>query len=112
MKRSDVLKMSDSAVNKAVKIQGTKFDRKRKYSDKVISTAKWLNACGMPVAKIAAKLNVSYATAKFWVDDEYRMAKCHKGGSHDNGYISNSERAEYKRKLVASGAHVIYDMSK
>ena len=112
MKRSDILKMSDSAVNKAVKIQGTKFDRKRKYSDKVISTAQWLCACGVPVAKIAAKLNLNYSTVKRWVDDEFRYKCDHVGGTHDVGYISNAERAEYKRKLVASGAHVIYDMSK
>ena len=115
MTKKEVLSMSNSKLDKVVKIQGTKFDRKRKLSDMTVDTIKWLSSCGMGTAKIASKLNLNYSVVKYWsmsYDErtEHNLLTSHPHSGVDN--ITPQDRAQYKRKLVASGAHVIYDMSK
>lgn len=110
MTKSDIYNMTDYSVNRAVKIQGTKFDRKRKLSEKTISEIMRLNRCGCSDSKIAKKLNLSSSNVRYYTNEEYRNMVNHRKGSHSKGYLSDSNRAEYKRKLVMSGAHVIYPM--
>lgn len=108
MNKSDIYNMSDSGVNKTVKIQGTKWDRKRRVSMKTVAEINRLQMCGCSNSKIAKKLNLNYSTVRYYTDDEYKNKVNHRKGAHSHGYLSDSNRAEYKRKLVMSGAHVIY----
>ena len=110
MKKKEVLSLSDYALDKVVKIQGTKFDRKRKLSDKTISKMKYLSACGYSASRIAKTLGTNYVVVKYHTDPEYRYRVNHKGGSHSHGEMDLQNRAEYKRGLVSANAHVIYPM--
>lgn len=110
MTKKEVLGLSDYALDKVVKIQGTKFDRKRKISDNTISKIKYLRACGNSFSTIAKKLNVSYIAARYYTDEEFKNKLNHRPGSHANGNFTIKDRADYKRKLVSSNAHVIYPM--
>lgn len=111
MTKKEVLKLSDSAVDTTVKIQGTKFDRKVKISPSTIDKMKYLSACGYSNYKIAKMCNVSHTAVRYHLDPEYRYAVNHSGGTHAVGYLDLHNRANYKRKLVSSNAHVIYPMA-
>lgn len=111
MTKKEVLALNNSDLDRVVKIQGTRFDRKRKVSANTIEVIKWLKACGCTHAYIARAVGVSEKTVKYHTDPDYRYRDCHKGGTHaKSANYSEAERGEYKRKLVSSNAHVIYPM--
>lgn len=110
MTKKNVLSLSNYELDKVVKIQGTKFDRKRKLSDNTIAKIKWLHSCGKSYHKIANLLGVSYSAARYYTDPIYKYLVCHRGGSHAHGELTLNNRAEYKRGLVAANARVIYPM--
>lgn len=108
MTKKEILNMSNNALDKVVKIQGTRFDRKRKVSAKTIEKINYLKACGVSNTSIAENLNISTKTVRYYTDDAYRWMDCHKGGTHGHGKITASNRAQYKRMLLSSNANVIY----
>ena len=111
MTKKEVLALSNSELDKAVKIQGTKFDRKRKLSNSTIDRIKYLSSCGKSFYAIANMLGLNYATVRYHSDEAFRWKVNHRGGSHAQSSIyTPSERANYKRGLVSANAHVIYPM--
>lgn len=109
--RRDLLGMSDAQLDKVVKIQGTKFDRKRKISDKTIASMKRLVGKGIDVKEIAKKLDVSTFMIKYHTDDEFRYKfNFFRSGKHTGvDKITPADRAQYKRDLVKSRKRVIVE---
>lgn len=108
--KKEVLGMSNSAIDEAVKIQGTAFDRKRKLSASTVETIKYLSKCGMSAGEIAAKLGISYSAARYnAMSDLERFVfnRTRNGKHYGEGNISVADRIEYKKRLVRSGAQVI-----
>ena len=105
MTKLELLTMTDGALDKAVKIQGTKYDRKRKLSDATIAKAKKLFSKGELVSDIARKLGVNYSSIRYQIDSDYRTAyNMRRSGAHTGkDHISKLDRIAYKRQLVAAG---------
>lgn len=107
--RKEIMSLSNSAIDAKVKIQGTKFDRKRKLSDSTIETMNNMVNRGKKVSEIAEKYNIDTRTVKYWTDPEYRAYKLATASGKHTGKtnITPSMRADYKRALVKVGANVI-----
>lgn len=108
MEKKRLLNMSDSSLDKAVKIAGTKFDRRRKLSDKQINSIREKYDCGCSIFDLANKYNVSEPTIRYHVDSHYRAYKnltrnMYKNDKHGDA----TNRIAYKRRLVKAGAGVI-----
>lgn len=105
MTKLEILTMTDAALDKTVKIQGTKYDRKRKISDATIAKAKKLFSKGTLVAEIARQLGVNYSSIRYQIDNDYRTAyNMKRSGAHTGkDHISKLDRVAYKRQLVAAG---------
>lgn len=109
--RKDVLKMTDAQIDKVVKIQGTKFDRKRKISDRTIASMKRMAGKGISVKEIAKKLDISPFMIKYHTDDTFRAKyNFFRSGKHTGvDTITPADRAQYKRDLVESRKKVIIE---
>ena len=108
-----ILALNDKELDKAVKIAGTQYDRKRKISDKQIDAARKLVSKGKSFEYIIEKLklNVTANTIRYHLDEAYRryridhanygkgVAACKRGDYNE----ILKDRAAYKRKLVARG---------
>lgn len=105
MNRIDILKMTDGELDKAVKIQGTDYDRKRKVTSKVLSKMRKLESKGKDYADIAKELGFSTKTVRYNLDEAYReYYKSAYGGPHiGKTHLTKTNRVAYKRDLVALG---------
>lgn len=101
MKKQELLELSDIELNKVVKIKGTKFDRRQKYTDKQIKKMQKLYKKGYSISDICLKLGCTYNTAKCYCVPGFRE-KLNKGrdGKVYNRQITFRDRAEYKRQLI------------
>lgn len=108
MEKKRLLDLSDSSLDKVVKIAGTKFDRRRKLSDKQINSIREKYDGGCSIFDLAHKYNVSEPTIRYHVDSHFRSYKnltrnMYKNESRDN----RTDRIAYKRRLVKAGANII-----
>lgn len=105
MTRKDVLAMDYLTLDKTVKIQGTRFDRKRKVSNSDIVRMKKLRARGDTLQSIAEKVGCCKMTVKYHTNPEWRenYNKTRNGKHYGNKVTySVSDRSAYKRDLVAT----------
>lgn len=104
MTKIEILKMNDNALDKAVKIQGTAYDRKRTITDDVIKKMKNMAKRKEP-SEIAKKLGMSLRDVMYHIDPEYRKNYISKlSGKHTGKtHFSVNNRVAYKRELVAAG---------
>lgn len=104
-KKIELLKLTDEALDKKVKIQGTQYDRKRKVTDKTIAKMKSLASTGKSVSEIAKKLGLNYITVKYNVDPMFKaIFNAKRSGKHTGkDHISVKDRVAYKRDLIAAG---------
>lgn len=102
MTRSEILKMKDSDVDKNVKIQGTRFDRKRKVSNYTLYRMKQMFEKGMKISEIANKLGLTYLLVRYNVDEEWKKEyNLKRSGKHTgNTNITREDRINYKRDIV------------
>ena len=105
MTKLQTLTLTDAMLDKAVKIQGTKYDRKRKLSESVIKKMCGMSKKGDTVSQIAKKLGLNYSTVRYNVDPVYREEyNAKRNGAHTGkDKISVLNRISYKRSLVAAG---------
>lgn len=105
MTKVEILTMMDGALDKAVKIQGTQYDRKRKVSNATIKKITKMFDNGKDVAEIARKMGLTARTVRYHADPVWRKEYIAKlSGKHTGkNKISVSNRIAYKRKLVAAG---------
>lgn len=94
--------LSDSFVDKRVKIQGSRFDRKRRISDSTIQLIKYMYSLDCPVADIAKILNLNYNTVRYHADAEWRTRfNALRNGKHTGkDTITARNRADYKRLII------------
>lgn len=102
MTRSEILKMDDNKLDKVIKIQGTRFDRKRKVSNSTINRMRNMYAKGKSISEISAVVGVPYKTVKYNVDDEWRTTyNATRSGKHTGTTnITKEDRILYKRSIV------------
>ena len=95
----------DSEVDKAVKIQGTPYDRKRKITSSTLTKMQKLSKKNKTFAQIAKELGLNYTTVRYNLDDEFRKTyNATRNGAHTGkDHISIQNRVAYKRALVAEG---------
>lgn len=112
MKKQNILALSDSEINKLVKIKGTQYDRRRKISDKELILINDLYDKGKSYREIAEQVGYSPRLVRYHLDNEFR----HRLIGHMTGEpvrnkktISESfhDRAAYKRDLVARGRLIV-----
>ena len=105
MKKKDVLKLNDAELDSKVKIQGTEFDRKRRYSDNTLKKMRKLYKKGNSFSEIAQKIGASVAIVRYNVDDEYRKRFNQKRSGKHTGLdmVTRENRIQYKRELVSKG---------
>jgi hypothetical protein len=105
MTKVEILTMMDGALDKAVKIQGTEHDRKRKVKDAAIKKMLKMLKDEKDVAEIARKMGLSIRDVRYHVDPEWRKAYLAKlSGKHTGkDHITVANRIAYKRQLVAAG---------
>lgn len=103
MTRAEILKMTDAEIDQVVKIQGTRFDRKRKYSTTTYNRMKNMFAKGKSVSEIAKALGINYATVRYNVDEDYRKEYNRTRDSRHTGVdtITKEDRVAYKREIVS-----------
>ena len=104
MTRSEILKLDDNTLDQKVRIQGTRFDRKRKYTTQQYNKMKNLYAKGKTIYEIAAEMNVPSATVRYNVDADFRgRYNRNRDGKHTGVDVCTKEnRIAYKRSIIDS----------
>lgn len=105
MTKLQTLTLTDNALDRAVKIQGTMYDRKRKISDSVIRKMTKMLKAGKTASYVAGLFGCSSTTVKYNTDPVYReLHKSRCSGAHTGkNHVSKLNRVAYKRQLVAAG---------
>lgn len=101
-KRKEVLAMDDVDLDKAVKIQGTQYDRKRKFTDAQVKQMIKLLGKGTKAKALAESFGTTVHTIKYNTDPIYRQAAINSRSGKHTG-VTNMDfdnRVEYKRELV------------
>lgn len=95
--------MNDLEVDKAVKIQGTKFDRKRVLDDQDINYIKLMHKEGVSISQLAKMFQVNWRTIKYNIDDDYRKLMLSKVSGVHTGITrcGFADRVAYKRSLIS-----------
>ena len=100
--RKVVLKMDDFTIDSKVKIQGTNYDRKRKYTKEFFNQLKSEYNNGATIKELATKYSMNQLTIKYNIDSQFRAqynAK-RKKGTHAVGVLDFDNRVAYKKELV------------
>lgn len=101
----ETLKMNDNELDKKVRIQGTKYDRKVRYTDSDFKQARKLLREGKTWSEISSKVGIKTRDLRYHLEPEYRksylasLSGKHTGKDH----ITKQNRINYKRSLVAAG---------
>lgn len=110
MRKKELLQLSDSALDRAVKTQGTDFDRRRKITKNMAGKiTRAMNKKDANMTKLAKELGVERRAIRYLLDEEYRerehkrLSK-YKYSSSKSGALQ--ERATYKRELVKSNKRI------
>lgn len=103
-----IIGMSDVEVNKAFKILGTQYDRRRRFKDKDRLKMLKLLKKGRTYKEVAGMYNTSVSVIKYNTDPEYRLKynNDRKGKYKKHVQLRNinaSRRASYKRWLFTNG---------
>lgn len=104
MNISKFVNRSDTAVDNAIKIQGTNYDRKRKVTKNMKHKMEQMYAAGKSYNYIANHFGVAYNTVRYNLDEEFKQSI----NRDRNNYARNwkpepgilSDRANYKRDLA------------
>lgn len=101
--RKEVLTtFDDMEIDSMVKIQGTNFDRKRKYKIEFFADMKSEFERGFDINDIAKRYNMNPITVRYNVDSQFRAlynARRAKG-THPIGSMDFENRVAYKRELI------------
>ena len=100
--RKDILKLDDLTIDQKIKIQGTNYDRKRKYSLDFFDTLRKEYQAGATCKDLAYKYDMNYMTVRYNLDTAFRQSynARRKKGTHAIGAMDFDNRVAYKRKLV------------
>lgn len=106
----EVLMLTDDKLDKAVKIAGTDYDRKRKITTSVAQKMESMVRKNKSLSDIADKFGVSEYTVRYNTDPAFRMTeiwrcaeKTRRNGPKGKITCTTKNRVAYKRSLVATG---------
>lgn len=101
----ETLKMSDADIDHKIKIQGTRYDRKCKYSEATLKKMRTMYKKHKTFKEIASELGVGVTAVKYILDPEFKKEyNAKRNGKHTGkDHITVANRIAYKRELVASG---------
>lgn len=98
------VKMSKNFIDKNLKIEGTKFDRRSKLSQSQINSMKRLREKGVSYEKIAKKYNVTAHTVYYHTIDGFKeKANKQRLQYAFTGVTDCNERVNYKKSLIENG---------
>lgn len=105
MNKVEILQMVDKDLDKAVKIQGTMYDRKRKYGKAALAKMTKLQKKNKTFKEIAKALGCAERTVQYNLDAEFRKEyNANRSGAHTGkDRVTKANRIAYKRQLVAAG---------
>lgn len=100
-----ILSMNDRELDKAVKLEGTNYDRRRKVTFETVKKMKLLLSKGRSLEQIAEKFEIAYATVRYNLDSTYRaeVNARRKFYKYSEPKTTMTQRVSYKRALVAEG---------
>ena len=110
MKRKEVLNLSDRKLDTCVKIQGTKFDRKRKFSEATKRKMKRMYKNGKSVKEIAIKFSTTRTPVLYIVDEDFKKVfNATRSGKHTGvDKITEKNHIDYKTQLESKRKDIIY----
>lgn len=105
LSKIEALTLTDDKLDAAVRIQGTKYDRKRKISDTTIKQMNKLKTSGKSFSEISKKLGISTMMVQYHTDPIWKATyNATRSGKHTGtDHITVKNRVAYKRTLVADG---------
>ena len=107
----NVCAMSNSNVDKKVKIAGTGWDRHCKVTEGIFDEMVEMRADGYTYSQIAEKFHLSVNTVRRHLipeeGDAYRVYMRENFGKHTGKKPNQAERASYKRRLVLNNVEGI-----
>lgn len=105
MTKIELLKMTDDQLDATVKIQGTKYDRKRKISDATLKKIHKLAKKNYTYSQIAKELDLNPMSVRYHTDPIWKaFFNANRDGKHTGkDKITIKDRVAYKRGLVAAG---------
>ena len=106
MRKTKLLQLSDLELDKEFKIEGTRFDRRRKLDDSQIKTMRKLYKEGETLNNLALLFNVTVSTVRYHCDDGF---KDYTNGMRVfyayNTRTDNKERYAYKRLIIENNLY-------
>lgn len=107
MTKLEALTLTDDKLDKAVRILGTDYDRKRKFTTADVKKMLTMLKKNKTVAEIAEAFNTSIHVVNYNTNPTYRqLFNENRKGKYQNrskGKITIRNRVAYKRTLVAEG---------
>jgi len=115
MTKKELINSSDYVVDKAVKIAGTNYDRRRKVTKSMKRRMNQMYEAGKSIYSISEHFNVSYDSVKRAVNSMFNEAEKarkrevnKKHGPYTDYDPSNlSNRANYKRQLLMENKRLV-----
>jgi len=114
MTLAEKLNLTDSALDRNVKVAGTDYDRRRRLTNKQIYEIKRSYTKSKDpqnqIQVLASRYDVDPNTIRYHVDEEFKrssnLARVARGFNKNNNYVPaeyRAELAEYKRTLLRMG---------
>ena len=100
--KKKLLELSDIELDRAIRIQGTDFDRKRKLTQSSIRQMHRMYEEGVSLTQLSDMFGVTVMTVKYNVDDTWRnnFNKIRSGKHTGVTAMNFKDRVNYKRKLI------------
>ncbi len=104
MNVKEMIKMSNSAIDSMVKIQGTNYDRKRRVTKDMKNRMSQMYNAGKSYSAIANHFGVTPRTVRYNLDEEFKKRENKVRNIYARNWVPEkgmiAERAEYKRQLI------------
>lgn len=101
MTKRELMNLSDTKLDHAVKIQGTNYDRKRKVTKQIQQRMMQMLKAGKTVNEIAEHFSVVPQTVRYNTDPEWKASyNASRSGKHYGTNSNVKDRVSYKRELL------------
>ena len=99
-----MMNMSSTAIDSAVKIQGTNYDRKRKVTKSMKHRMEQMYTSGKSYSYIAEYFGVTPYTVRYNLDEDFRYERNKKRNDYARNYTPTKETVEdsveYRKELL------------
>jgi len=110
MTKKKLMTLTDSALNKTVKIAGTNYDRRRHLTNAQVANMKKMVATGKKTtAEVAAHFGVDPSTVRYNTEPGFKAYKNKQRLNYPvvKSTVTAAERAAYKRALLSQNCKVV-----